>query len=783
MAAKEKLKFRAARAGEEMRRTGKLVLRAPVLVRAAECVMRLMLGALLAGAEVFGGYAPFGIGMVACSGSGLDGFCALIGACFGYLSFQGFAAGLRYVAASILVFSISFAFFDLRLYRRGWFMPAAAACMNAITGFVYLSDRGWTPSGLIFFGTEVLLAGASAYFYRIAFSPWTEKREEEGLTARQTVSLLILVGTLLITLSKITIFGDISVGRAAAAVAVMVVAYKAGMGPGAAVGVAAGVGMDLAAGGAPFYSMAYAFAGVMAGVFHRQGRLAAAVTYVLSNALAVLWTWNSGARVSSLYEVFIASVAFMLIPDRILRRAGAYLSEEPKRETRERAQQYVKGRMEAAAEAFRALHESLRGAFGTPAPNDNDAATVFDRAAGRVCRRCPLQSACWQRDYVSTYNALNDALPAMLERGRGEGADFPAWFSNKCMKFPEFLSASNEELSGLLYRRQYRARLQESRSAVCRQYGTLAETLSTAACELGADLSPDPVREKRLRQHLLAQGIEGAVSAYYDEAGHLRVEITGGNVKALREDEAVERLSAAAGISLRLAGEEDKPRRDKLVLVQREPLMAVAGVAARRKDGETVSGDTGAWFKHDDGALYVLLCDGMGSGPAAGRESSLAVRLLEQFLRAGTAPERALKTVASALGLRGEEDGGFTTVDLLRLDLFTGEAGIYKYGAAPTYIRKGRQVTRVTGATLPAGLSGEPGEPDVTRIILEAGDCVLLVSDGVAGGDSDLWVRERLGAFEGDSPKDLACALIEESGAHGGATDDRTALVLKVSKR
>ena len=75
--------------------------------------------------------------------------------------------------------------------------------------------------------------------------------------------------------------------------------------------------MDLAAGGAPFYSMAYAFAGVMAGVFHRQGRLAAAVTYVLSNALAVLWTWNSGARVSSLYEVFIASVAFMLIPDRI----------------------------------------------------------------------------------------------------------------------------------------------------------------------------------------------------------------------------------------------------------------------------------------------------------------------------------------------------------------------------------------------------------------------------------------------------------------------------------
>lgn len=94
----------------------------------------------------------------------------------------------------------------------------------------------------------------------------------------------------------------------------------------------------------------------------------------------------------------------------------------------------------------------MRSAFHPAAPNDNDAASVFDRAAGRICKRCPLQTACWQRDYVSTFNALNDALPAMLERGRGESGDFPAYFSNRCMKFPEFLSAANEELAALLCR-------------------------------------------------------------------------------------------------------------------------------------------------------------------------------------------------------------------------------------------------------------------------------------------------------------------------------------------
>ena len=76
MATKEKLKTKAARVREEARETGKVILRAPALVRAAECVIRFLLGAMLSGAEIFGGYAPFGLGLVPATGSGLDGFCA-----------------------------------------------------------------------------------------------------------------------------------------------------------------------------------------------------------------------------------------------------------------------------------------------------------------------------------------------------------------------------------------------------------------------------------------------------------------------------------------------------------------------------------------------------------------------------------------------------------------------------------------------------------------------------------------------------------------------------------
>ncbi len=781
MATKEKWRTRAARLREEARETGKVVLRAPALVRTAECIIRFLLGALLAGAEIFGGYAPFGLGLVGASGSGLDGFCALLGACFGYLTMQGLPEGLRYTAACILVFSVAFAFFDVKAYRRVWFMPLATAAMDGVTGFVYLSDQGWSRESLVFFATELLLCGASAYFYRIAFTPWTEKREEEGLTSRQTVSLLILAGTLLLTLSGLMLPGELSAGRLAGALAVMVTASQGGIGTGATVGVAVGLGMDLAAGGMPFYAMAYALSGVMAGAFHRQGRLASAAAYVLSNGLAVLWSWSDGTYIALLYEVFAASVLFLLLPQRALRQVGVLVAPQPRQDTRERARAYVRLRLEETAAAFKGLYQTMRLTLRPGRPNDGDTASVFDRAADRVCRQCSLQAACWQRDYVSTFNALNDALPAMLERGRGEGGDFPAYFSNRCVKFPQFLAAANEEVTALLYRRQYQSRMRENRAAVCRQYGELAQVLGAAAAELGAELIPDPVREKRLRQYLAAQGIECQLAVYYDEAGRLRLELEGPGLTPLRQEERVEKLSRLVNFPLRVA---ESDRRDRLVLVQSEPLMAVAGAASRHKEGQTVSGDTGAWFKHDDGALYVLLCDGMGAGRLAQRESALAVRLLEQFLRAGVRPENALRTVSAALALRGEEEIGFTTVDLLRVDLFTGEGAVYKYGAAPTYIKKGSSVSRITGTALPAGLAGgEGGLPDMSQLRLEAGDWIVLVSDGVTGGEGDQWLRDRLSAFRGDSPRELAQTLLTEGGGQGEAADDRTVLAIKITRR
>ena len=779
MAARETVRSKLDRLRGRSARGEQVSVDASALLRFADGGIHGLLAAVLAGAAVFGSYAPFGVALVGAAGSGVCGAAALVGACFGYLTLMGFPGGLRYLSAAMLTFAVSFAFYDVKLLRRPWAMPLVAGLFNGITGFIYLSEAGWRTADVIYFFTECLLTVAASWCYRQLLLPLRTGRGEGAVTPQRRASLAVLLCTVLMSLSGLYLFEDISLGRALAVTAVIAAAWQGGCAAGAVLGVPVGLSLDLAANGAPLYAMAYGLSGLAAGSFGGKGRLGAALAYVLANGASVLWTWDKGLPISLLYEVFLGSVAFLLLPERPLRRLGVWLTpEQPAARTGDwRARDQVQRRLEQAAQAFRTLYDTMRAAFRPP-QNDNDVAAVFDRAACQVCRGCALRSSCWDRDYVTTFDALNNATQAMLDRGRGEAGDFPAHFASRCIHFPDFLAAVNQELTALLYRRQYNSRIQDSRQAVCRQYGELSSLLGAAAAELGEELTPDPAAGRKVRQRLSAQGDGLQGEALRDGRGRLRVELSGPGCGALAAGEEAAALSALLEVPLRVEEQE----RERLSLVQQEPLMAVAGVAARRKDGETVSGDAGTYFKRADGALYVLLCDGMGSGPQANRESTLALRLLEQFLQAGVDTEHALVTLNSALALRGEEAGGFTTIDLLQVDLFTGDGAVFKLGAAPTYVRKGETVRRIVGTSLPAGLSdGEKFAPDRFPLHLSPGDCVLLVSDGVAGGGDDSWLRERFAGFSGDSPKELAADLIAHSPQ--GATDDRTALVVRIEKR
>ncbi len=203
-------------------------------------------------------------------------------------------------------------------------------------------------------------------------------------------------------------------------------------------------------------------------------------------------------------------------------------------------------------------------------------------------------------------------------------------------------------------------------------------------------------------------------------------------------------------------------------------------LATRAKKGETHCGDEADCFTVGD-RTYLLLSDGMGSGDGAHAEAAMTVRLLRQFLTAGIDPVPALKTLNTALMLRCQSGAGFTTIDLACMDGASGTVSLYKYGAAPSYLKKGGTVTRLESSALPAGLERADREAAPQRLALSSGHWLVLVSDGVLGA-GDEWLQDLLAGWDGTSARELAALILRETQTRHGEEDDCAVLVLRAER-
>lgn len=776
-----KLKLRAA----ELRRqliSGQLPEQSPQLALAAGWTLNFLLGLVMASARILGDYGPFGIAAAAQAGASLGGFCCALGASLGYLLSFGFERGIKYVAAVMLVFTAGYVSQELKLYRRSWYMPLIAAAFTLLAGFLGAIDSARGSPVAMPLLTETVLAGGCTLFFREALS--TGERSSEAAELRHGVALVIFLSCVMITLSRLNIAGVFSVGRFISLLAVMTAALKGGALSGAAAGAALGTAMDIAVGQTPFFSAAYAFMGLVSGMFSRHSRPLFVVSCILSNAAAAAWSYGgTELGLPALYECFAASVVFMLLPNALLSYIGALLKPDAAASGESGLRRYAARRISRMGEAFQDLYDTVDECLGE-AKNDEDISKVFDAASETVCARCKNKSECWNRSYMDTLSVFNDLTPVISKRGIIMKSDLPQHFLEKCPSAGELVSAVNGELRGRVYRRQFFSRLRENRSAAYSQYADMAEILREVSDELQSSGGPDPLSQRRLSRFLSGLGVDADISAFRDSGGRLHILLESAALGKLtgRADYLTE-LSGVVGVRLcRPVGGEAAEGR--LSLLEAEPLSASVGIASMRKKGESVSGDRGTYFKTDRGVLCIILSDGMGSGPDAARESVSAVRILERFLRAGVDPAAAMRMLNSMMLLKNGEEWGFATVDLMCIDLFSGETVFYKYGAAPSYVRSGKSIRRVRCESLAAGLTAGAGsEPDAVRLRLRPGAVALIASDGVIAGNNDAWLRAILADSSGSDTKALARQTLQAALSQFGCSDDMTVLAVRLDSR
>ena len=155
--------------------------------------------------------------------------------------------------------------------------------------------------------------------------------------------------------------------------------------------------------------------------------------------------------------------------------------------------------------------------------------------------------------------------------------------------------------------------------------------------------------------------------------------------------------------------------------------------------GETKCGDSCSHFFDGIGNFYVIISDGMGKGNLASISGNLVVKIVGNMLKSGIDIDTAL-FVANFVLMEKSDDESLATLDLLKINLFTGKSVFVKLGSASSFIKSENNITKVVSNSPPIGILPEI-KINKTYFSLNENDQVLMVSDGVTD-TGEKWVED-----------------------------------------
>lgn len=410
---------------------------------------------------------------------------------------------------------------------------------------------------------------------------------------------------------------------------------------------------------------------------------------------------------------------------------------------------------------------------------------VVEYTARHVCQQCERRSSCWIRGYSTAVDGLYKLRGALDARGRVELEDLPGQLS-VCTHPSDLCGAVTHGYRLWISRRQTRARASLLRGALTEQYSAMASALAQMAARLGQAGLPDPRRQAKVANLFSSLGLEPLeCSAVSDVAGRITVNVTVPRMKFSEEE--LRGLAREVGHICRRDLDLPEVAQCRTVSMLRfgeRPLFVPSfGLASRPAPPQTVSGDACDQFCDRAGRAQMLLCDGMGTGKAAAVDGRMAAKLTAQLLRAGFAAESAARLVNVALGMKCADQESGATLDLLTVDLYTGRAGLFKAGAAPSFLVRDGVARVLEAPSLPMGVSDSVVGRSTTLSLAE-GDMVVLVSDGALCDGSD-WLVEQLQlcARLDHTPDQVAKAVADSAVRRSGARqDDITVAVLRLDR-
>ena len=328
----------------------------------------------------------------------------------------------------------------------------------------------------------------------------------------------------------------------------------------------------------------------------------------------------------------------------------------------------------------------------------------------KMCTGCPKQGWCSEILREEREKAFHISLKCMEVEGKVEKNWLPDFFQKDCLRGERIV----ELLQMVTYlermKRSAYNQMMEGKEALVYQLEETAKYFRQLEQSLQKEQYLSEEKKRELVAWLRRYHIRSCELETMHRAGkgrELRINLRCDGVKKTMSVRLVERLlSEELGFPVKACHPVRGyvSEQEQQILFREEPGYAVmTGVAHMVKEEQQVSGDSFSFFYENEGEMAMILSDGMGSGEEAAKESESILLLLERMLSAGFKEETAIRLINSVLALRAEQKM-FATLDISRINLYSGTCEFIKIGGAATYLKRGKWLECVEARTLPIGM-------------------------------------------------------------------------------
>ncbi len=745
----------------------------PALTRLAPVILCCAAGFCFGGA--FGGSGiPLCVPLISVLDP-LCGLCVFIGAAASYIAAGLSGSFLTDIAAMPVMLGI-------RFFRGKDFSPTSAA---VISGTVYVVSgaaaavtakiTGALLAAVFFRG---VICGIVAYFAsECAGELHSEgKISVTGEKAAGTAVLYVVVSAAL----NVVRLGNFCPARAAGIFVILAAGGRFGGGGAAAAGALTALGVILGEGrGTDLSDMIRSSAiiscsGLISGCFSRRSRTAASVSFAVSALLLSLFMGRISHAAALMTDTLISAALYCLIPDRLYMRAvnSAVKRSSAPAECCSRSLAFT-------AETVRGINESITKAAKMLAEiNGGSDYDPSEEICSRICSECRSDTFCCKGNLHRRKYIFPDAVHILNVKGYITEKELPKALEG-CSKKAELAELLNEVCRRTAIEKRLAGFSVQLRENMSEQLSALGDILGGIGESFGGEKIHDASLSESAEKIIRSAGAENAsVSVFFDSAGHIYISCFYKDSLDISPEIITGQLSRLTDRDLEPPEAFSENGVTRLRWHEAADFVCETGKAAMN-GRESVSGDCSSGFSDGLGNMYFIISDGMGSGSRAALESSMTVSVLTRLIKSGIGAAAAVKLVNLIL-LSKDPDEVLSTVDLLKINLFSGRADMIKAGAAQTFFRTGGSVKTIESRTLPVGIIA-PAEFEEKTLHLADGDCAVMLSDGIRG-ESLAKARELI-LSEGYSSQDCADRIMEYDCEKGKPPfDDRTVLVVKLHK-